>query len=233
MGFDVKFIIEKAVEDYKGTIQSWGYTDRDFIRYIKENYRGLINKEEKSELFRLYQKYNLKAKGRRGRLQKYPFFIYWLIIKLNGEKEVLDYIEENLSGSAKNQTNKRANKTNFQDKIDHVLKKKRIIEECLKNERLDGIYKGAIEGMKEQARESIEAAKVARAVIQDYIAEHVRNEKIIRKLIKYVENGGPKTQREISRKFSLTLAELFPVLSMLESRGVVIWDKKEKRVSLK
>jgi len=52
--------------------------------YIKENLIDLISRRSNEELSKLYRACDSYGKnGRMGRLRHYPFFIYWLLAKLN------------------------------------------------------------------------------------------------------------------------------------------------------
>lgn len=98
------------ISEFKSSIKHWNYEDTDFIEYSRKNYQYLMDNKTHGGfcdcLSCLYHQCTSENKERGGRLQKFPFFIYWLILKIDGEKEVLNFLEDSL-GLSKNEKRKK------------------------------------------------------------------------------------------------------------------------------
>lgn len=104
--FEIQSVVDHVIQEYKETIEPWKYDDPSFIEYVKSNYEDLVLGGGKTELSVLYQRCNKRYKGRTGRLKKFPFFMYWLFLKIDEEKEVIEYLQNELFIHQKSKTRK-------------------------------------------------------------------------------------------------------------------------------
>jgi len=70
---------------------------QEIKKEAKKDLEDLMRGNSKADIVKLYNKANAEIKGRKGRLHKWPFFIYWLSLKTRNSKwEDIDSILEEI-----------------------------------------------------------------------------------------------------------------------------------------
>jgi hypothetical protein len=252
----VKFNPDASIEIYIKSMRSWDYKSPEFIAYAKKNYQDLMNGRKHSELPELYHKYNSATKGRRGRLQKFTFFLNWLFIKVTGQTEFIDYLKECYFLTRKMEKNKLKKDALVWKNFDSVLDKlyddnpgsifhfrdylnektksryaeKRIIERNLVNINTDKFFNEAVG--KEEIKKMAIMLWCPWISVEEFDEKFAKSSKFCRKFIDYLRIKKSATRRELMRKFTMKIQDLDKILSSLELRGYIIQDKEKHKVGL-
>lgn len=211
------------IHNQEKEIRIWFYKDPALIEYVRENYEDLTNNKIHPEfcfcLSCLYHKYNSEIKGRKGRLQKFPFFIYWLtLIVEDFSWDKIDFIIHRLYNDDPNSI------FHFRDfipyKIKFRYKKRKVIEDTWNSikigQELDRQISEKAPNLKREGEEILKKSK-----------EVCKNLDLLIEIFNYVGEKKKTTIREILRKFSIKFSTLIPILNQLKSDGSIQWNGKE------
>jgi hypothetical protein len=241
--------LELIRKGYEKKRRVWNYEDPKFIRYVRNQYRGFIENREDSLLNSLYKKINFGSMGRKGRLKKFQFFIYWLSLALESkraESQIDDHLEK-----------EKHIKVTFKDKIDYILeelfnefdfpslddglhfkygdkirsrykKKKSIEDELVHLEIFDNLSREIEKNSqsKKLLSQSLEMWPELMTQIDNIKKDAKKRARFKEKILNYLDQKKEVSFRELSRKFSKRYSDLiFPLRSLYEESLI---DQDEK-----
>lgn len=109
-----EFSFDRLYRDQERKRRIWDYEDPALIEYARQEWLGLKRNKKDSIFAQVYKAYNSKIKGRKGRLKKFPFFVYCL-------SEIIKNITARDHENYRVLINERPLKIIVRDRIDYVL----------------------------------------------------------------------------------------------------------------
>ena len=224
----------------------------EFIDYVLLNWRDLKKSNPSSEACHLYQRCNSEKKGRGSRFRKEPFFLSWLNIKIGGDSDLLLDVLDRVTDRADKQ-NRDFPRSIYDYSSDpasarsiYRYRKRRIIERKLLEIILDPeIEFRELQNMQlnsfEAAEERLNFSSILRTefLLQEFmelkpgqdaeafIKKELRSfDKLSGKILNLLKEKIAVSQRYLTRKFSLSISKLRPILDELKSEKMIKCENK-------
>mgnify|MGYP006910666115 CR=1 FL=1 len=216
-----------AQEQYEKRRRIWDYKDPALIEYIRREWQGLVEKRGSSLLYCFYQAHNRKIKGRKGRLRKFPFFIFWLsqIIK-NFDLDKFYFIFHKLYEEDPNSIFHLPQEIG--DNIIPRYKNRKIVE----NEwvEIDNriIWEREVNSGKFNLIFDDSMIEIVNNLINQIEIEWAKKSELRLKIIRYIKNKKKTTRRKLSRKFTKKYSELFDILFNLICESIIYYNKEKR-----
>ena len=248
---DIEELMDFIKREYSRNRRVWNYEDHALVKFARENWEGLIKCKKDSILYLFYKEHNSKIKGRKGRLQKFPFFVFWLseiikeksirYYKLNKDEppikvsiwDRIDYVLSELydenPGSIFNFPS-RDNGWNFSysNKIISRYRKREIVEN-------DWIHVEANINLEKKINNNSEIKKFLKLDLESAnniklsLEKLKKDAKLTKKIVDYLKIKKEATKRDLSRKFSKKYSDLYPALFELIYGGIINYNDKERK----
>lgn len=253
-----EFLFDRLYKDQEEKRRIWDYEDPALIEYAGKEWLGLKRNKKDSIFAQVYKACNLKIKGRKGRLKKFPFFVYCLseIIKnITARDYEIDENERPLKIIVRDRIDcvlselydknpeifrfpspDKGLTFDYSDKVIPRYKERKIVENewsLIESKiRFEKQLKKdpVFQKIERDMEESISPfIETIKLLGLDDPKKIKRNTKFREKVIDYLKTKKMATQRELSRKFSKKYADLFSILFHLIHKGMVSYDEKEKK----
>jgi len=227
---DISNLLKHKEKELECKRRVWEHNDPHFIEYAANEWLSLLENKKDSILYRFYNKANNDNRGRCGKIRKFPFFIFWLyqIIKYPSWKSINYVLDELFDRDIPIPSlDNYGFKFKYSHKIIKRYNRKKIIQEvfipvesCI---RMDDFFR-------KEFTQQIEHLRMEPFFTELFNFKRIKQEKRLRNnIIRYIEERGPATKRDLSRKFSKKYSDLFPALFDLVYTGMINYNKKNDK----
>jgi hypothetical protein len=210
----------QLVQSYRKTIRGPSSDDPEFYDDVKNEWESLEKNDPDCEVYRIWQRCNANKKGRQARFSKKNVYLTWLLIKVDREERVIEYLKTFSQLPSKGKKRYYSWKR-FKDITDRLIREGIIDSFDTKSvyrhkkaiswlEKETHKFKNFSPMMVEFIFNELRKKKYSdSALLKKKLKEFISADKYLGKIIDDIrESGGNIISHEIERKRSKTIPEL-------------------------